>query len=340
MIVSGTGGDADADSLRIAINKVRRFTPAVGVRRLATGSFKVSFSTIAVANQFTASPQIVTKACGNDAAVKGQLPRVIAHKFQFSDFDLASPASREKALETLAARNSHLNGFSTIGWNSPPRNGKVAGALVIGIASPSLANKAIKEGMGWGKEVQRVETWSTGCRVTQCFRCVAFGHETTCWAKPGRCRACAGPHETKDCDRTKNAAQCANCNGKHVSWNPLCPTKASAARKAAQARANKPLLFPTGETPAAASQADDDGWTFVGQSHKRKRAYALGSSRMQPFIGPDAPAAPPAHAPIVTFGGWRPTTRAATRPAAAQTAAPAGCAPPRPPPPATTKSGC
>ena len=338
--MSGTARDANPDSLRIAINNASPFTPAVAVRPLPTGSFKVSFATIAAANQFTASPRTITKACGNNAAVKAQHPRVIAHNFQFSDFDLSSPAARENALKTLASRNTHLHGFSTIGWNTPPRKGKRAGALVVGFASPSLANKAINEGIGWGNELHRVETWNTACKVTQCYRCAAFGHATTCCAKPARCRACAGPHETKDCDRTKNAPQCANCEGKHVSWNPICPTKASAARKAAQARAHKPLLFPTGEKPAAAPQCSNDGWIRIGESQKRKSTHDLGSTRAQLPETPVTSFGSPAHTPVINFRATRPSTRSTPRPAAAQMpapsppAAPAAPEPPRAPSPA------
>lgn len=63
--------------------------------------------------------------------------------------------------------------------------------------------------------------------VTQCMRCLHFGHGArNCNVKP-RCGVCTGQHETKDCP-TKEPAdyKCANCGGDHRATDRSCEKRA------------------------------------------------------------------------------------------------------------------
>lgn len=62
--------------------------------------------------------------------------------------------------------------------------------------------------------------------VTQCMRCLNFGHGTrNCNLKP-RCNICAHPHITADCPHEDVAAyKCVNCGSGHKASDKICPKR-------------------------------------------------------------------------------------------------------------------
>ena len=64
----------------------------------------------------------------------------------------------------------------------------------------------------------------------RCFKCQMFGHHQSVCRRTEKCGVCAQPHPTKQClDKIRNKekveAKCANCGGKHHTWNPTCPQR-------------------------------------------------------------------------------------------------------------------
>ena len=319
VIVRGATAGADPEVVRNAINAATRAPSAVAIRALPTGDLKVSFATVAAAGTFAKSTPMVQQTCGAQAIARQVPTRVLVHNIDYKDFDLKTE-TRESALRKLAERNRHLKGFTSIGWNTRPRPGKKAGALVVGFESPSLANKAIEQGIAWGYELCRVETWISTGQVTQCYRCSAYGHTATRCSRPARCGYCAKEHEVRECQRDSQKAKCANCRDNHTSWDMSCPVKTEAVRRAASARARKPRLFPT-DAPTTTANAptmttsaappQEEGWTQVRSGRKRQRSVALPRTLRPRTDGPvnppprpsaiTAPAAPAMSTALVPF---------------------------------------
>lgn len=58
--------------------------------------------------------------------------------------------------------------------------------------------------------------------VTQCQKCLGFGHGTrNCYLTP-RCPNCGQSHENRECEE---AVKCANCGGEHLSTDVNCPAR-------------------------------------------------------------------------------------------------------------------
>ena len=78
--------------------------------------------------------------------------------------------------------------------------------------------------------------------VTQCMRCLHFGHGArNCRVKP-RCGVCTGEHETKECPIEEAVAyKCANCGGEHRATDRTCGKREEFKRiRSAAARQNQP----------------------------------------------------------------------------------------------------
>ena len=312
VIVRGATAGADPEVVRNAINAATRAPSAVAIRALPTGDLKVSFATVAAAGTFAKSTPTVRQTCGAQAVARQAPTRVIVHNINYEDFDFKKE-TRESALRKLAERNRHLTGFASIGWNTRPRLGKKAGALVVGFESPTLANKAIEQGIAWGHQLCRVETWISTGQVTQCYRCSAYGHTATRCSRPARCGFCAKEHEVRECQRNPQKAKCANCRGNHTSWDMSCSVKTEAVRRAALARAQKPRLFPTDAptTTTSAASPQDGGWTQVGSGRKRQRSVAL-PRILRPRT--DGPANPPPRPSTTNAAPTAPATSTALVP--------------------------
>lgn len=58
----------------------------------------------------------------------------------------------------------------------------------------------------------------------QCFSCQRFGHSSLHCGYAPRCVKCAGPHQAKECTKTKEMApKCVNCEGDHTANYSKCP---------------------------------------------------------------------------------------------------------------------
>lgn len=68
-------------------------------------------------------------------------------------------------------------------------------------------------------------TWTkykSNSDVTQCFRCMQFGHISKNCHRVEKCLKCAGPHSVKEC--VVETVLCANCNEEHMANEKSCNT--------------------------------------------------------------------------------------------------------------------
>ncbi|KAI5756193.1 hypothetical protein M8J77_022884 [Diaphorina citri] len=60
-------------------------------------------------------------------------------------------------------------------------------------------------------------------KVTQCYRCQAYGHGMRNCNRPAKCFKCAGTHMSANCKKLKDTPpKCANCNEEHLANSKQC----------------------------------------------------------------------------------------------------------------------
>ena len=74
------------------------------------------------------------------------------------------------------------------------------GTIIIDLANPTSANKAIEDGLVIRGEIFNVELFHAECYIQQCFNCQGFGHIARNCRGTLKCGRCAASeHETKTC---------------------------------------------------------------------------------------------------------------------------------------------
>ncbi|KAI5644818.1 hypothetical protein NE865_03164 [Phthorimaea operculella] len=67
--------------------------------------------------------------------------------------------------------------------------------------------------------------------VSQCLRCLRFGHIGKFCKNAQRCSICGDSHNYKDCVKRPEEAVCVHCKGKHVAIAKSCPVKIQKQRR-------------------------------------------------------------------------------------------------------------
>ncbi|KAF2802658.1 uncharacterized protein BDZ99DRAFT_337225, partial [Mytilinidion resinicola] len=91
---------------------------------------------------------------------------------------------------------------------------------ILSINTACTANRLIERGIVIGGILHTVERYEAACRATQCYKCQSYGHISTHCRRDPRCGACAGSHDTRDCE--SEARKCANCKMEHPAWSANC----------------------------------------------------------------------------------------------------------------------
>lgn len=86
------------------------------------------------------------------------------------------------------------------------------------------------------------EKYVSNSSVTQCYKCLKFGHIAVNCTRAPKCLNCAGDHSVKDCANSE--VKCANCNGEHQANFKECEFQ----KKSLQ-RSNKPTSSRSQPTP-------------------------------------------------------------------------------------------
>lgn len=61
--------------------------------------------------------------------------------------------------------------------------------------------------------------------VSQCLRCLRFGHIGKFCKNKQRCSICGEDHHYKECTKNIVDAKCVHCEGNHIAISPTCPVK-------------------------------------------------------------------------------------------------------------------
>ena len=77
-----------------------------------------------------------------------------------------------------------------------------------------MAEAVVNRGFLHNYSILLAEPHSSKHRITQCYKCLGYGHTSAHCRMNTRCGNCAGNHATKDCTATKK--KCANCNGTYA----------------------------------------------------------------------------------------------------------------------------
>lgn len=89
---------------------------------------------------------------------------------------------------------------------------------------PNLYHKIIKQTLYVGFYRCHVSAFEN---VTQCYKCLQFGHPSTkCSKETVVCAHCSAPgHKRTDCQHLSKDPVCVNCKGKHQATDPTCSRK-------------------------------------------------------------------------------------------------------------------
>ena len=109
-------------------------------------------------------------------------------------------------------------------------------SLIIELASPEEANRAIEEGIVIGSMLHGCCVYNKQCRSGQCFECWQYGHVSILCPTRGKptCGRCGGKHHHDDCKET--TIKCVVCKGFHVAWSKVCEAKKKDMARMIEAR--------------------------------------------------------------------------------------------------------
>ena len=113
------------------------------------------------------------------------------------------------------------------------------------------ADKAIKDGVHIGYAHHRCEASHPKPKVTQCFKCLGFGHEANKCIKNTKCVRCGEDgHVVKDCTVERAHVKCGNCGEQHPATYKGCQVYKQAVQAAP--RPNNYASAAKGNTPHTA----------------------------------------------------------------------------------------
>ena len=144
---------------------------------------------------------------------------------------------------------SHLDlKITKLAWSARAiRERKTYSTLHIEVTTAVMANHLIIEGLMKDYEIKDCKQFTKGCTITQYFKCQRYGHVEKSCCNPGAYRHCAGPHQSREYDKTtKQHQQCAVCsNVGHEAWSTSCKIRQAEKQKAKTAMSNCASLYST-----------------------------------------------------------------------------------------------
>jgi hypothetical protein len=270
------------------IQKIQQERPdgreVVAVRKLPSGDLRLFLT-----NERTKVALLQDRswiACfGQSCSIAENIYKVLVHSIRVDSIDPRRAEDAAKLQEENQALHDGLK-ITRLSWlNRGHAPGKTHGSLIVGVATEQMANWIIRRGLVSNFAIHLAEYYSPESRLTQCFKCQAYGHVAPVCRKAESCGHCAGKHNTKDCV-TQSQLKCANCGKKHAAWNHECSVRRAAKVKSMQARYTAPTRFPQ-RSDATVDVEEERGWTLV-ESKKRKLSPAATDRRR---AGPGRPPA-------------------------------------------------
>src|SRR3981081_4050670 len=164
-----------------------------------------------------------------------------------------NPANQNKAIAEIYSQNPQIKDrvkIVQLGWSKKALNqGKTRSVFHLGVASPEQANLLLSQGLLFESELHDCEVFEGECQVTQCFKCMEYGHIAKQCKNLIKCGFCAAiGHLSQDClkKNDRNSHHCAICKkpgARHTAWARECPTRKEMVEKARRAYLLRPAKF-------------------------------------------------------------------------------------------------
>jgi hypothetical protein len=238
----------------------------VAVRKLPSGDLRL-FLTNERTKATLLQDRSWTACFGKTCSIAENIYKVLVHSIRIDSVDPRRAEDVAKLQEENQTLHDGLK-ITRLSWlNRGHAAGKTHGSLIVGVATEQMANWIIRRGLVSNFAIHLAEYYSPESRLTQCFKCQAYGHVAPVCRKAEACGYCAGKHNTKDC-ATQSQLKCANCGKKHPAWNHACSVRRAAKVRSMQARYTAPTRFPQ-RSDVTVNVGEERGWTLV-ESKKRK----------------------------------------------------------------------
>jgi hypothetical protein len=102
-------------------------------------------------------------------------------------------------------------------------SGKTRGSVIVSLPTQAIQQEVIRRGLVISSQLYETRLYSQGLEAKLCFNCSQWGHTQAACGKRARCGECAGPHQTRECQ--KERVSCCNCGKAHRAWQRrLCRT--------------------------------------------------------------------------------------------------------------------
>ena len=242
----------------------------VAVRKLPSGDLRL-FLTGERTKAALLQDRSWTARFGQSCSIAEDTYEVLVHSIRVNSIDPKRVEDVAKLQEENQALHNGLK-ITRVSWlNRRHAPGKTHASLIVGVATEQMANGIIQRGLVSNFALHLAEYYSPESRLTQCFKCQAYGHVAPVCRKVEAYGYCAGKHNTQECT-TQTQLKCANCGKRHAAWNLECSIRRAAKVKSMQARCTAPTRFPQ-RSCATVSIEEERGWTLV-ESKKRKLSPA------------------------------------------------------------------
>jgi hypothetical protein len=209
------------------------------VNNQGRGILKVYTTTAATRTQLEKEGQWVTRL-GKSASITQKRYPILVHNMPRS-LDISNTSS----IQAIQKENAgHIQGLQiqSCAWlHRRVPEGKQHSALVCWVPSAEIADAAIEKGLLFEHSLKTVERHSSFFRMMQCFKCQAYGHQSTSCPNRTKCSKCSGNHTHKECK--DKIPRCANCGQKHTAFDAACPNRTQAKNRAMQCKIMAPRLY-------------------------------------------------------------------------------------------------
>lgn len=266
----------------IIVQKVQKAYPearaVVAARKLPSGDVRLYLADEEVKRAML-QEHAWAKCLGPSSVPTEQLYQVMIHSVRI---DSIHPTKAED-ITKLQEQNKTLHPGMKIArakWLRPTyAPDKLYSTLVLGITDEQMANQIIRKGLVSNFALHVAEYYHSQFRITQCFKCQAYGHIATNCRKADTCGHCALSHRTQACTRS-GEPKCANCNRRHAAWSGECSVRKAAKAKASEARLTAPAQYGSARYQTEDRGGRETGWKVV-ESRKRKHSPVRGERKRQ-----------------------------------------------------------
>src|SRR4030088_483491 len=173
------------------MNSALGMEDVVAARRLPSGDILATFQGHQEKEKWESKREIL-RAFGEGARIKIREYTILAHKIRV---EAINPSNQPKAIAEIYSQNPKLKGkvrIVQVGWPKKAiTQGKKRAALHIRVADPAQANHLLEQGLLFKSELHDCEVFEGDCQVTQCFRCLEYGHIAKRCKNLTKCGFCA-----------------------------------------------------------------------------------------------------------------------------------------------------